>query len=183
MFRVILESLYLFLPAFVANMAPVVARWLNSFPKLAVPIDGSTPETVRPIFGTHKTYRGLVVGLFSGIVAAFLQKLLADYSMSIREITLFPFANWNFLWWGLLLSGGALGGDLVKSFVKRRMGISAGARWVPWDQLDQVFGGILFGSFAYSFSLENVLALIVLTPPLVLAINFLGYIVHVKENW
>jgi len=40
------------------------------------------------------------------------------------------------------MSGGALIGDLIKSFAKRRLGIQAGSTWVPFDQVDYIAGAI-----------------------------------------
>jgi CDP-diglyceride synthetase len=37
-------------------------------------------------------------------------------------------------------------GDAVKSFFKRRLGITPGKSWFPFDQLDFVLGAILFVS-------------------------------------
>jgi CDP-2,3-bis-(O-geranylgeranyl)-sn-glycerol synthase len=39
---------------------------------------------------------------------------------------------------------GAMSGDAVKSFFKRRVGIAAGRPWVPADQLDFIVGAMLF---------------------------------------
>ena len=38
---------------------------------------------------------------------------------------------------------GALGGDALKSLIKRRCGIPPGKPWVPADQLDFVVGGLV----------------------------------------
>ena len=44
---------------------------------------------------------------------------------------------------GLAQGTGAMSGDGAKSFVKRRLGIAPGHRWVPADQLDFVVGALL----------------------------------------
>jgi CDP-2,3-bis-(O-geranylgeranyl)-sn-glycerol synthase len=41
---------------------------------------------------------------------------------------------------GLSLGVGAIGGDLLKSVLERRIGVAPGARWLPADQLDFVLG-------------------------------------------
>jgi CDP-2,3-bis-(O-geranylgeranyl)-sn-glycerol synthase len=42
---------------------------------------------------------------------------------------------------GPLFGLGALGGDAIKSFFKRQLGVSPGKSWFPYDQLDYVIGG------------------------------------------
>ena len=50
------------------------------------------------------------------------------------------YANWPAL--GLALGIGALGGDALKSLVKRARGIAPGKSWVPFDQLDFAVGAL-----------------------------------------
>ncbi|HEX5285728.1 MAG TPA: CDP-archaeol synthase, partial [Polaromonas sp.] len=38
-------------------------------------------------------------------------------------------------------------GDSLKSFFKRRLGIAPGQRWIPFDQLDFILGGLVALSF------------------------------------
>ena len=59
-----LAVLYFFVPAYVANMSPVVVR--NRFPSLAAPIDGGLSWRGRRLLGDHKTWRGLLVGIVVG---------------------------------------------------------------------------------------------------------------------
>jgi len=178
----IVSTLYLFLPCYVANMAPVVAKKLGLFPSLARPLDGSGSNGAKQIFGVNKTYRGILVGIIAGVLTSFAQLLLLNNSF-FASILVFPYTVKNFFLWGILLGGGALGGDLAKSYFKRKRGIAPGNRWLPWDQLDMVFGGIVCGSLLYRFSLMNIIILLIATPFLVLAINFVGYFLKIKENW
>lgn len=55
--------------------------------------------------------------------------------------TNFPHHQW--CWFGLTMGLAAMVGDAVKSFFKRRIGIAPGLPWIPADQLDFVFAGIL----------------------------------------
>lgn len=178
----LISTLYLFLPAYVANMAPVVATRLNIFPRLNVPIDGSTKETARPLFGVNKTYRGFVTGILASIAVVFIQLLFREDGAK-NLFAKFPYTYGNFWLWGFLLGFGALAGDLVKSYFKRRLKIPAGQRWLPWDQLDMVLGGLFFGSFLYRFSLQQVLVLVVVSPLLILIVNLVSYWLKIKKNW
>ena len=48
---------------------------------------------------------------------------------------------------------GALGGDIIESFFKRRTGKDRGEDWIPLDQLDFILG-VLFFSFIMAGFLE-----------------------------
>lgn len=140
--RVVVEVLWLFLPAIAANMVPVLAvryRWL---PRLAVPLDGGRAFRGRRLLGGHKTMRGLVVGVAAGTVVGALQGT--------------PLA-------GAALSLGALLGDAVKSALKRQLGIPPGHPWPPFDQVDFALGALLVGGWFIPLTpLHVVLAPVVL---------------------
>ena len=44
---------------------------------------------------------------------------------------------------GPLFAIGALGGDALKSFFKRQVGIRPGGTWFPFDQIDYIIGGAI----------------------------------------
>jgi CDP-2,3-bis-(O-geranylgeranyl)-sn-glycerol synthase len=77
------------------------------------------------------------------------------------------YSRWPVL--GVLLGVGAIGGDSAKSFLKRRRGIPAGARWVPADQLDFVVGALLL--------IQPIVRLSWLDIALICAVTFIGDIV------
>jgi len=85
---------------------------------------------------------------------------------------------------------GALIGDIVESFFKRRIGKVRGQDWIPFDQLDFILGALFF-SFAMagvlqiigltsnnwffdSFSIWHILVLVVITPFFHLFANFVN---------
>jgi CDP-2,3-bis-(O-geranylgeranyl)-sn-glycerol synthase len=183
MWDLVVTTLYLFLPAYAANMTPVIAARWNVFPLLSRPLDGGARLAGQPLFGPHKTLRGIVIGVLAAIAVAGMQDLLADQSAFWQRRTLFPYGERSAVLWGLLLGGGALVGDLGKSFVKRRLGIPPGSRWFPWDQLDMAVGALLFGAVLFPFPLPVVLAVLILTPFVGLLVNVGGYMLKVKEAW
>ena len=63
----IIQALYLFLPAYCANMAPVFAN------RLRLPL--GQPISTK-YFGEHKTWRGFIVGVLAALVILYIQKLL-----------------------------------------------------------------------------------------------------------
>lgn len=183
MAEVVLESLYLFLPAYVANMAPVVAKRAGMLAALDRPLDQGHFLRGQPLLGAHKTVRGLLVGLVAAILTALLQRRAAEGEGLLAAVSSFPYAEHSPFVWGGLLGGGALLGDLAKSFVKRRLGIPPGRRWFPWDQLDLVFGALLFGRFLYPFPWATIVVLLVATPLLGLFVNLVSTALTIKEAW
>ena len=124
---------YLFLPAALANMAPVLCK--RVFPWWDTPLDCGARLFGKRILGDHKTVRGLVVGLFAAGLVAYLQ------SQGPLHLLLFDYTNWALI--GGLLGIGALGGDMLKSFVKRQFGVKPGRAWFPYDQIDFALGAIV----------------------------------------
>jgi len=99
------------------NGAPILAARLLGT-SWDAPVDGGRrcPDG-RPVFGAAKTWRGLLAGLLAGVLAA----ALLDYG---------PGA-------GFALAALSLAGDLLSSFVKRRMGLEPSARSPGLDQLPE----------------------------------------------
>lgn len=106
------------------------------------PIDrGRNFSDGRRILGDHKTIRGFTLGVIGGVLTGLAEALAAplltpyigplaggDGFMQISALAL------------VALSFGALSGDLVKSFFKRRLNIASGAMLPVADQLDFVLG-------------------------------------------
>jgi len=165
----ILESLYFFLPGYIANMAPVLLRW--------IPCGGKPIH--EKLFGSHKTWRGLVVAILVGGLVFWLQQWL--YTLGFQDWALIDYADFPF-WFGFLQGAGVILGDLLKSFYKRRQGIKPGEPWWGWDQLDFVIGGILLGFVYYVPPAGTVLLLLVLSPILHLLANNIGYLLKINKR-
>jgi CDP-2,3-bis-(O-geranylgeranyl)-sn-glycerol synthase len=72
----ILHALWLFLPAYVANMSPVFSAKL--LPRWNAPIDGGrTSKDGKRLLGPGKTWRGLVGGIVTGAATALLMAAIA----------------------------------------------------------------------------------------------------------
>jgi CDP-2,3-bis-(O-geranylgeranyl)-sn-glycerol synthase len=162
------------LPAYVPN--PVAALFGGG-----TPIDlGRNFSDGNRIFGDGKTYRGLVTGVLAGILTGFLLIWLAAGfpAGSLPQHTLLSIT---------LLATGALLGDLVKSFFKRRFNRERGAKWPIADQYDLVAGAfllLLVGNPGWLFAtvtLPVFLVILIITPVLHRATNIIGYMFRVKE--
>ncbi|MEK6950634.1 MAG: CDP-archaeol synthase [Nanoarchaeota archaeon] len=170
-FLLLLQSLYFFLPAYFANMSPVLLRFLP----------GGIPIHER-WFGPNKTWRGLIVApLVAGLIF-FLQKLLYNTGYNVfTQLAIIDYADFS-LALGFLQGAGAILGDLVKSYYKRKEGLKPSQRWLPWDQLDFMLGGIVGSFFVYVPPVEVVVMLLVVSPFLHIAVNHLGYWLKIREK-
>lgn len=182
MMLLIIQSLYFMLPAYAANMAPVVFAWI---PWGGQPIDGGEIWRGRRILGDHKTWRGLFAGLAVGIAAVFAQQQISVLNKNFI-LELVPYGNFSgpeIMLWGTALGGGALIGDLVKSFVKRRIGVAPGKPWIIFDQLDFVFGALVAVSPLYLPPWPHLALIVVATPLLHLLTNVTAYFLGLKRVW
>lgn len=161
-------ALYWFMPAGVANMAPVIAAKLPILRRWNSPVDGGKKWGKYRILGDHKTWRGLVTGVIAANITIFLQRSVFVYDS--------PFNQLNPYLVGTLLGIGALGGDMIKSFFKRHMSIRSGKPWFPWDQIDYIIGGFI----AVSTIVQLPLQLLVLTGLIYFLLHLLVSLVGYK---
>ncbi len=181
MINTILTTLYYVLPGLVANMMPILVRKCFSF--LAVPVDFNRRFRGRPIFGSHKTYRGFIFGIIGAIAISFIQMVLFNNGLYL-SITYIDYSRISFLLVGFAFGFGALFGDLVKSFFKRRVGMKEGSRFIPWDQLDFVVGIIAFSFLIKPLTWQMALVLLILGPILHVMATKIGYFLKLrKEKW
>ena len=179
MANIILQCFYFMLPAYFANMAPVVAK--NMFRKLTLPIDFNIGLGNNTIFGKNKTYRGLIAGMLAAIIVAYTQFFLNGGNI-FADLALVDYSNWLLI--GLLLGLGAMFGDLVKSFVKRRIGLKPGMPFVPFDQLDFVFGALVFIYPVARLSMEKMAIILFISFILHMVINHIAFYTGIrKERW
>jgi hypothetical protein len=101
----------------VANGTPVIAAKLLG-KEWATPLDGNaTLSDGRPLFGSSKTIRGVILSVAITTACAPLVDL-----------------DWEV---GFVVALAAMIGDLFSSFVKRRIGMSASSKFVGWDQIPE----------------------------------------------
>lgn len=175
----ILKCVYLILPGIFANSAPVIFK--NMLKKLAIPVDLNTKINGKPVFGKNKTYRGFFVGIISSIIIAYIQSMLYSYDFFSR-LSFIDYSNW--LLFGFLIGAGVLFGDLIGSFIKRRIGISSGESFVPLDQLSAPIGAILFISVVYVPSLTAISVILVISFIFHILFNHIGYYLKLrKKRW
>ena len=170
-----LEAIWLFLPAGIANMAPVLINKVPLINRWNTPMDfGAKWRGVR-IFGPHKTWRGLVSGVvFASGFAAAQYATFGSLAASLSEAMIL----------GALLGFGALLGDAVASFFKRQRGIPSGKPWIPFDQTDYIIGGLVLGYplLADILSPAFVLIILVAYTGLHFLVSYIGYQLGLKPR-
>ena len=166
----VLHALLVFLPAYVANMSPVLVAKL--IPGWKAPIDGGrVGKDGKRLLGPGKTWRGLAGGTVLGAVTALVvgavvpfhdePGLFAGWDYGLKGFDGAPIGSdvpcddtqakcaadpaspaWAVALFGAIMGFMALTGDAVKSYFKRRTGRDRGKPWVPFDQLDFVVFGV-----------------------------------------
>ena len=176
----ILSCFYFFLPAYFANMIPPLMRKANLFNFLDIEVDFGKKFLGEPIFGKHKCWRGVIFGIIVGILVAGFQLWLYHFP-SVREISLFNYQKVNIFAFGFLISAGAVFGDLIFAFLKRRLGLPPGARFIPWDQTNYVIGAALFLTPYLKIDILSWITLFILTFLLHIIFNRLGYYLKLHQ--
>lgn len=178
----IIESIYFMLPAYAANACPVVANFFNTLRFLAMPVDFNIKLFNQPLFGHSKTFRGFIVGISAAIFIGLFQYFLFT-SGYFQNYVLIDYTLYNALILSFLLGFGALLGDLVKSFIKRRLKISSGRPWPIFDQVDYPIGALLLCSLFYSPSIWHFVIIIIISAMLSIAANIIAYLLKIKKVW
>ena len=120
----VIDTIFLYLPAYFANASPVILGGGG-------PIDGGVKWIDgKPLLGSHKTVKGTILGVVVGAIVGILQKN--------------PLG-------GSLQAFGAIIGDIIFSFLKRRLDMVPGASFPLLDQLDF----IIFAIIPFDFSSNN----------------------------
>ncbi|RLI43503.1 CDP-2,3-bis-(O-geranylgeranyl)-sn-glycerol synthase [Candidatus Bathyarchaeota archaeon] len=165
MVQLVIEALKFIFPAYCANAIPVITGG-------GPPIDfGKKFYDGKPIFGKNKTFRGFFSGLMVGTIVGLIEGIFfEEYS----------------LYFGMLLSLGALLGDLAGSFLKRRLGLTPGDLLPIIDQIDFILGAILL-SLPLSFGTLSrhpllCVVVLILTIPIHMLTNFAAYKLGLKSN-
>ena len=162
----VFNALYYIFPAYCANAAPVLFGGGS-------PIDfGRKFIDKKPIFGKNKTIRGFIAGLFIGTLVGWAQETLApNIGLEKGSILL-----------GFALSLGALIGDLIGSFIKRRLNLKPGTPFPISDQIDFVLFALLFSLPIKPPTIQLALIIIILTLPIHLSANVIAYLLKMKKT-
>ncbi len=184
MIKDLLFVLYFFAPVGLANMVPPILSKVAFLKDLNFPIDFNYQLRGKPIFGSHKTWRGLIGGVIVAILVLWLEVYIFDHSHFIQSITPkdINYRTLPVLLLGFLFGVGALMGDAVESFFKRQIGIESGKSLFFFDQTDYIFGAILTTFWIVSLDLRRYILLVISFFMLHVVFSLIGYLIKVKNS-
>ena len=157
-----IQLLYFMAPAYAANMLPPFVKYWR----------GWNPPISRRWLGDHKTVLGFTAGVLAATLVAVVQSQLA-WADAIA-------GSASSLGVGLRFGFGAMAGDSIKSFFKRRTAIPPGAPWIPFDQVDFVLGALIVVWPVADLSWLDVPAILLLSATGHVLVNHLGYLLGVR---
>ena len=147
----------------VANGSPVIIRNLLGEQRFSLALDhGRHFFDDRPVFGPHKTYRGLLASVVTTTITAWLLSL--------------P------LLLGVLFSLLSMLGDLFASFCKRRMHIHSGGMALGLDQLPEALLPLLLLKSQLQLSYTDVAISLVLFVILDLLLSSLLFKLQIRKH-
>jgi CDP-2,3-bis-(O-geranylgeranyl)-sn-glycerol synthase len=164
-------AIWFIFPAYCANAAPVIFGGGQSMDFGRTFFDG------KPFFGSHKTFRGFFAGIIVGTFVGLVQTLL--FEQFLFQIS--PQFRYSVLL-GFMLSLGALTGDLIESFIKRRLNRSPGSPLPIADQIDFILGAFLFSIPVSPPSFLVALIILLITIPIHLITNLAAALLKIKNK-
>ncbi len=146
----------------VANGTPVVAKDILG-DGLAIPIDGGvTFVDGRPLLGSSKTVRGILLSISMTSALAPVVGL-----------------NWKI---GALVASVAMAGDLFSSFLKRRMNLPSGGKATGLDQIPESLFPLLACGSALPLSALDIIAGVAIFFVGELLLSRLFYHFHLRDR-
>ncbi|MEE8131902.1 MAG: CDP-archaeol synthase, partial [Candidatus Paceibacterota bacterium] len=123
-------------------------------------------------------------GLLSAVLITYLQTFVLIKINFLNNISIVDYQNINFVVLGFLFGFGALFGDLVKSFFKRRINKESSESWKIIDQLDYVIGSLIFVSLIFTPTVLDIFVILIISLVLTIIVNQIGWIMGFrKERW
>ena len=145
-----------------ANGAPIVIRWLSGT-RYAWPVDaGLILADGRPLFGASKTLRGLLAALLCCTLLAWL-------------------LGWQPLL-GLIFAAMAMLGDLLASFIKRRLAIPASGMAPGLDQIPESLLPLLAVRGVLELSWLKIIVIVLAFIILDYLLSFVLYRLHLRKH-
>jgi len=177
----LVEGLWIVLPAYAANgLVPLI-----KYKKNLHPVDFNKQFLGKPLFGKGKSWEGLFLGVMVAVIIALIQQMAFPFlpwflSEEIHGVVLNIVPMSALL--GLFLGLGAMFGDLLGSFIKRRLGMRRGRAFPILDQDDFVVGAFVFASFLVAIELSWVALYVTITPIFHFIASFIGHKLGVKRE-
>jgi len=168
---IIAQAFWLIAPAYAANAFPPLVNGKHA-------LDFGKNLRRNRIFGDGKTFEGTFGGIAFGTFIGILQMLFQNSYPIPQEIGLVQLSIPIIL----VLSVGAIFGDIIGAFIKRRLGMPRGALAPLLDQWDFIIVSLIVVGFFVSLSVEVVIFLLIITPVVHWIANLIGYAFKVKKT-
>lgn len=173
-------TLYFILPAYFSNGSGLVFGG-------GLPVDfGKSDKNGVRWIGDGVTWKGFIAGTIIGTLTGAIQGMIGPYIIStFGQAIITPIAAnlTQGILIGFLLGFGALLGDALGSFLKRRLGIGRGKPAPILDQLDFIVVALILVSLVVDLNLICVVLAIALTLILHLLTNTCAYLLGIKDVW
>lgn len=173
-------TLYFILPAYFSNGSGLVFGG-------GTPVDfGKSDKKGNRWIGDGVTWRGFIAGTIIGTLTGAVQGYFGPELMqTFGQYIITPIATdlHSGIMIGFLLGFGALLGDALGSFIKRRMGIGRGKPAPLLDQLDFIIVALILVSLVVELNLLCVVLAIILTLFIHLIANTGAYLLGMKDVW
>ena len=173
-------TLYFILPAYFSNGGGLVFGG-------GLPVDfGKSDSKGNRWIGDGVTWRGLIGGTIIGIITGAVQgyfgpQIIAEFGDYIITTIITNVPEGILI--GFLLGFGALLGDAIGSFLKRRLGIGRGKPAPFLDQLDFLIVALILVSFVVKLNWLFVVIATVMTLAIHLIANTGAYLLGMKDVW
>ena len=173
-------TLYFILPAYFSNGSGLLFGG-------GLPLDlGKSDKNGVRWVGDGVTWRGFIAGTLVGTLAGAVQGYFGPYIIAnFGQFIITPIVP-NIsqgIIIGFLLGFGALLGDAIGSFLKRRIGIGRGEPAPILDQLDFIIVALILVSPVVKLNLITVVLAIILTLIIHLLTNTIAYLLGIKDVW
>jgi len=172
-----IKALWILFPAYAANGFPPLAGGKRPLDFKKNFIDG------KRILGDGKTIEGTLLGLTIGFLIGALETLVYPFlnAYAIEFNTYLPSMS---LFIGLMISLGALTGDITASFVKRRFNLPRGANVPLLDQWNFIIGAVFFTIWFTEITPFMFVIMLLMTPIVHRLTNIVAYKTGLKtEPW
>ncbi|HSA83334.1 MAG TPA: CDP-archaeol synthase [Patescibacteria group bacterium] len=175
-------AFWFFAPVGLANVSAFFSSKIPILKKYNYPVDFHLKFRKKRILGSHKTIRGFVFGILMAILGVSFQIYLYNHVSFFREIETIDYSSINPILFGFLCGFGALTGDAIKSFFKRRAGLVPGRSWAPFDQIDYILGGIVFTALYIQLAWTHYLLIFILWSIIHPLGTFAGFLVRLRRK-
>jgi CDP-2,3-bis-(O-geranylgeranyl)-sn-glycerol synthase len=163
----IINLFYLILPSYFANSLPVLAKG-------KIPLDGGNYLNKHRILGDGKTFEGTFLGVCGGICIGLLLIIAQNFGINVQYKMTLDLA--------IILPILSIFGDILGSFIKRRIGVNRGDPILFLDQLDFIILPLFVLWMKYKFSLVSIFVVLLITLIIHIVMNKIAYVLKLKDK-